>query len=133
MIAHLLYDQEGWKVHAIVRKNSLNLPLLEHLRSLSSGRLALHYGDVTDTFFVFSLIKLVAPDHIYNFAAQSHVGHSFVNPMVTYETNTKGLMIICESLLKLSKVDCKVFHASTSEMYGDQPIPVSDFSESSPF
>jgi GDPmannose 4,6-dehydratase len=57
MIAHLLYKQQGWQVHAIVRKNSLNLPLLEHLKQRASGRLQLHYGDVTDPFFVLSLVE----------------------------------------------------------------------------
>jgi GDPmannose 4,6-dehydratase len=56
-------------VHAIVRKNSLNLPLLDHLKSRSNGRLVLHYGDVTDAFFVFGIIRLIEPDHVYNFAA----------------------------------------------------------------
>jgi GDPmannose 4,6-dehydratase len=69
MTAHLLFEQVGWRVHAIVRKNSLNLPLLDYLKSRSNGRLVLHYGDVTDAFFVFGIIRLIKPDHVYNFAA----------------------------------------------------------------
>lgn len=84
-----------------MRKNSLNLALLEHVKQRSNGRLVLHFGDVTDTFFVQSLIESNKPDHIYNFAAQSHVAHSFANPASTFEINTKGLMIICETIVKL--------------------------------
>jgi len=84
-----------------VRKNSLNLPLLEHIRQRANGRLVLHFGDVTDPFFVYSLIKSTVPHHIYNFAAQSHVAHSFANPATTFGTNTKSLMIICETIVKL--------------------------------
>jgi len=101
MTAHLLFRQTGWKVHAIVRKNSLYLPLLEHMRLSVDGKLHLHYGDITDAFFVLNLLSTVRPSHVYNFAAQSHVAHSFVTPVTTFDTNTHGLMTICESLIKL--------------------------------
>jgi len=49
-----------------------------------AGRLYLHYGDTTDSLFMFQLIQSLNPNEIYNFAAQSHVHHSFQTPISTY-------------------------------------------------
>mmetsp|Transcript_23273 Transcript_23273/g.31074 ORF Transcript_23273/g.31074 Transcript_23273/m.31074 type:complete len:201 (-) Transcript_23273:548-1150(-) len=121
MAAQLLFKQNDsvtYNVHGICRKNSINLPLLKSL-ALSTSRLVLHFGDVTDPLFMLNLIKRTEPDEIYNFAAQSQVAHSFLAANSTFETNTKSVWHICESLLTLGLVSkTKVFHASTSEMYG---------------
>ena len=85
-----------------------------------STRLILHYGDVTDPFFMLNLLKETAPDEVYNLAAMSQVGHSFGAALSTFDINTKSVWLICESLRTLGLQDkTKVFHASTSEMYGD--------------
>lgn len=68
MVAHLL--EKCWKVHAVVRKNSINLPLLDHLQTrVGPSRLVLHFGCVTDPFFVFGVINESRPEWIFNFAA----------------------------------------------------------------
>jgi GDP-D-mannose dehydratase len=48
------------------------------------------------------------PDIIYNFAAQSHVQHSFNAFESTFDTNTKGLLNICQSLLFLKLTETKI-------------------------
>ena len=83
------------------------------------GRLILHFGDVTDAFFILNLMAKTRPHEVYNFAAQSQVAHSFDTSMSTFETNTKSVWHICEAILTLGLTEqTRVFHASTSEMFG---------------
>ena len=80
----------------------------------------MHYGDVLDPFFILNLMKQFQPDEVYNFAAQSHVAHSFNGSISTFEVNTRSIWLICESIRTLGlEKKTSVFHASTSEMYGD--------------
>jgi len=51
---------------------------------------------------------------IYNLAAQSHVG---THDRMTFELNTMGLLNILESVKELG-TKCKVFQASSSEIFG---------------
>jgi GDPmannose 4,6-dehydratase len=63
----------------------------------------------------------VRPDEIYNLAAQTHVQHSFYMPSHTFDVNFKGLLNLCESVLRLGLAkSTRIFHASTSEMFGQR-------------
>jgi len=52
-----------------------------------SGRLFLHYGDMTDSSNLIHIVEQVQPDEIYNLAAQSNVKVSFEAPEYTANTN----------------------------------------------
>lgn len=69
---------------------------------------------------------------VYNLAAQSDVGVSFKCPSMTIETNFIGTLNILETIKQLNLVNkCKLYHASTSEMFGKvQAVPQT---ESTPF
>ena len=60
----------------------------------------LHYGDLTDTNSINTIIKK-KPDEIYNLAAQSHVGISFKMPEYTTDVNSLGTLRILESIKSL--------------------------------
>ena len=72
------------------------------MKRVSNGRLILHFGDVTDAFFMLNLIKRASPDEVYNFAAQSQVAHSFNAVTSTFETNTLSVWHICEAIMALN-------------------------------
>ena len=61
----------------------------------------LHYGDLTDTNSINTLIKNILPDEIYNLAAQSHVGISFKMPEYTTDVNSLGTLRILETIRSL--------------------------------
>ena len=69
---------------------------------------------------------------VYNLAAQSDVGVSFKCPSMTIETNFMGTLNILETIKQLNLTKkCKIYHASTSEMFGKvQAIPQT---ETTPF
>ena len=90
----------------------------------------LHYGDITDSTNVISLIQRIRPDEIYNLAAQSHVKVSFDIPEYTANVDALGTLRILEAVHLLG-LNTKIYQASTSELYGlVQEIPQS---ETTPF
>jgi GDPmannose 4,6-dehydratase len=125
--------EKGYEVHGIIRRSSsFNTERIEHLyideliQDLQSKRkLQLHYGDMTDSSNLIRLIQSIKPTEIYNLAAQSHVKVSFEVPEYTAETDGIGTLRILEAIriCGLEKT-CKIYQASTSELYGKvQEVP----------
>lgn len=116
--------EKGYEVHGVKRRSSsLNTQRLDHLyKDLHERNVSfiLHYGDVTDSNSVTSLINEVKPDEIYNLAAQSHVRLSFDIPEYTAQTDAVGTLRILEAIRFLGlKEKTKFYQASTSELYGE--------------
>jgi GDPmannose 4,6-dehydratase len=125
--------KKNYEVHGIIRRSSsFNTSRIEHLyieellEDLKSKRkINLHYGDMTDSTNLIRLIQKIKPSEIYNLAAQSHVKVSFDLPEYTTETDALGTLRILEAvrITGLEKT-CKIYQASTSELYGRvQEIP----------
>ena len=114
---------KGYEVHGIKRKSSVfNTSRIDHMfqdRHVSKKKLFLHYGDLTDSMSILSIVKKIQPDEIYNLAAQSHVKTSFENPLYTSNVNALGTLRLLEAIriLKLNK-KTKFYQASTSELFG---------------
>lgn len=117
-LAELLIEK-GYEVHGLVRYSSVkNTERIEHL--LKENKIVLHYGDLTDSMNIFEVIKKINPDEIYNLAAQSHVGISFEVPEYTANVDALGILRILEAVRKLNiEKKCKIYQASTSELYGN--------------
>jgi len=127
-LAELLLEK-GYEVHGIKRRASLfNTDRVDHLYEdphESDRRFVLHYGDLTDSSSLISIVQHVQPDEIYNLAAQSHVAVSFDQPEYTANTDGLGTLRILEAIriLGLTK-KTRFYQASTSELYGlVQEIP----------
>jgi GDPmannose 4,6-dehydratase len=121
-LAEFLIDK-GYEVHGLRRRVSIfNTQRIDHLYEDPHNKdvnLFLHYGDLTDTASVTSIINKVKPNEIYNLAAQSHVGVSFEQPEYTANVDAVGTLRILEAIRVLNLVDyTKVYQASTSELYG---------------
>ena len=127
-LAELLLEK-GYEVHGIVRRASIsNTARIDHLM----GRLMLHDGDLTDSSGLIRIVGEVRPDEIYNLAAQSHVQVSFDAPEYSGDVDALGVLRILEAVrvCGLAKT-CRVYQASTSELYGKvEEIPQR---ESTPF
>ncbi len=127
-LAELLIEKK-YEVHGVKRRSSsFNTGRIDHLYQDpydKNRRFFLHYGDVTDSFSVSSLINKIKPDEIYNLAAQSHVAVSFEVPEYTANADAIGALRILESIRsnKLEK-KTKFYQAGTSEMFGKvQTVP----------
>ena len=121
--------KKNYQVHGVKRRaSSLNTSRVDHIYQephKQNRNFFLHYGDVTDSFSVSSIIKKIQPDEIYNLAAQSHVAVSFEVPEYTANADAIGCLRILESIRsnKLEK-KTKFYQAGTSEMFGKvQTVP----------
>ncbi len=121
-LAELLLEK-GYEVHGIIRpSSSIRTWRIDHLfinREIFGKKLFLHYGDLTDSVGLTNLIHKIAPDEIYNLAAQSHVKISFEIPEVTAQTDALGTLKLLEAVRSLDlSGKTKIYQASTSELYG---------------
>lgn len=124
-LAELLLSK-GYEVHGIVRRSSSpNTQRIKHLitdESLMDSKLFLHYGDLSDSSRMMALVELVAPDEVYNLAAQSHVRVSFDEPELTGSTTGLGSIRLLEAI-RVSGSNARFYQASSSEMFGASPPP----------
>ena len=127
-LAELLLSK-GYEVHGIKRRSSLfNTQRVDHLYSDPHDKgknFKLHYGDLTDSVNIIRIISEVQPDEIYNLGAMSHVHVSFSAPEYTANADGIGALRIVEAVRLLNMTDrCRIYQASTSELYGlVQEIP----------
>lgn len=73
-------------------------------------------GDIADLTVVSELVKEV--DAVINFAANSHVDRSIVNPSLFFRSNTEGVLVLLEAI-RLANRDVRLIQVSTDEVYGD--------------
>ena len=115
--------KKNYVVHGIKRKSSsFNTDRIDKifLDAKHKNNFFLHYGDLTDSNSIMSIIKETKPDEIYNLAAQSHVGVSFVLPEYTTNVNSLGTLRILEAIKNLGmEKKTKFYQASTSELFGE--------------
>ena len=124
-LTELLLDK-GYEVHGIIRRASnFNTQRIDHLienPEIYNHKLFLHYGDMTDGSRLVTLIAKLAPDEVYNLAAQSHVRVSFDEPEYTGDTVGLGTTRLLEAI-RITGVGSKFYQASSSEMFGATPPP----------
>ena len=127
-LAELLLEK-GYLVHGIIRRSSLiNTHRIDHIYP----RLHLHYGDMIDAGNLMSLIQTIKPREIYNLGAQSHVKVSFELPEYTGQVDALGTLRILEAI-RLLEHECRLYQASTSELYGKVADPGRPQNETTPF
>ncbi len=121
-LAEFLLDK-GYTVHGIKRRaSSFNTQRVDHIYQdphVSSPRLQLHYGDLSDTSNLVRIIQETRPDEVYNLGAQSHVAVSFESPEYTADVDAMGTLRILEAIRILGmEKKTRFYQASTSELYG---------------
>ncbi len=119
-LAELLLEK-GYEVHGIIRRAStFNTQRIDHIYQdphVRDQRLFLYYGDMVDGSNIARLVEQIAPDEVYNLAAQSHVHVSFEQPVYTANVDGLGTLRLLEAIRE-SHVRTRFYQASTSEMFG---------------
>jgi GDPmannose 4,6-dehydratase len=134
-LAKLLIDK-GYIVHGVKRRSSsFNTSRIDHLYQEPQVKIRnfiLHYGDITDSLSVSTMIKDIKPNEVYNLAAQSHVAVSFEVPEYTANADAVGALRILEAIkFHGFQKKTKFYQAGTSEMFGKvQQVPQT---ENTPF
>ena len=120
--------EKGYTVHGIIRRSSsFNTGRIDHIYNNPEYRgkkFFLHHGDVVDTSNLNRILEKIAPDEIYNLAAQSHVKVSFDVPDYTAQVDALGTLRFLDAMRETGLSKTRFYQASTSELYGKvQAIP----------
>ncbi|WP_206426432.1 GDP-mannose 4,6-dehydratase [Bacillus sp. PK3-056] len=114
-LAQLLLNK-GYKVFGLLARRSTDtLWRLEYLQI--KEEVVLVDGDMTDLSSLIRALQLAKPDEVYNLAAQSFVGTSWEQPVLTGNITGIGTVNILEAI-RLTNPGIKFYQASTSEMFG---------------
>jgi dTDP-glucose 4,6-dehydratase len=103
---------------------------LENLAPVAENpRYSFVRGDICDTTLVYATIREHNIDTIVNFAAETHVDRSILDPSAFVQTDVYGVYVLCEATKELGLH--RLHHVSTDEVYG--PIPSGKFKEDDRF
>ena len=110
--------EKGYDVHGTIRRSSVDFrERIAHLEGKPNFHL--HYADLGDSMSILQVVSKVRPTEIYNLAAQSHVQVSFDSPEFTADVDATGVLRVLEAVrLCRLKDTCRIYQASTSELYG---------------
>lgn len=127
-----LLASKGYEVHGLIRQSTQFTPdRWGHLKgAMLSKKLEVHHGDLMDASGMRVILETIQPDEVYNLAAQSHVGISFEQPVNTSEVTALGTLYLLDAI-KRSKLNCKFYQASSSEMFGK--VKLTPQNEETPF
>ena len=110
--------EKGYDVHGTIRRSSVDFrERIAHLEGKPNFHL--HYADLSDSMSILQVVSKVRPTEIYNLAAQSHVQVSFDSPEFTANVDATGVLRVLEAVRLCGLKDtCRIYQASTSELYG---------------
>ena len=112
-LAELLLEK-GYEVYGMVRRTSHHsFERIEHLLD----RVKIVTADLLDQHSLTVVMQEVAPDEVYNLAAQSYVPTSWTQPVLTGEFTALGVTRILEAI-RLVRPAARFYQASSSEMFG---------------
>jgi GDPmannose 4,6-dehydratase len=127
-LAQLLLNK-GYAVSGILPRRSSDT--LWRLRELGIERdVALLDGDVADLGALLRALRESKAGEVYNLAAQSFVGTSWKQPLLTAQVTALGAAKVLEAV-RLTDPGIRFYQASTSEMFGLAQAERQD--ESTPF
>ncbi|MCI0710007.1 MAG: GDP-mannose 4,6-dehydratase [Chloroflexi bacterium] len=112
-LADLLLEQ-GYEVFGVVRRTStLNFGRISHIQD----KVNLISGDMMDQTSLQHALRESEPDEVYNLAAQSFVGTSWEQPVLTGDVTAIGVTRILDAIRHVNP-DIRFYQASSSEMFG---------------
>lgn len=112
-LAELLLGK-NYEVYGLVRR--LSTPNNARISEIID-KVNLVEGDLTDQSSLNSLLREVQPDEVYNLAAQSFVGTSWNQPVLTGDVTGMGVVRLLEAVRYFAK-NVRIYQASSSEMFG---------------
>lgn len=114
-LSKLLLDK-GYAVYGLLARRSTDT--LWRLRELGVDKqVQLIDGDIADLSSLIRALQISAASEVYNLAAQSFVGSSWQQPVLTAQLDGVGVINILEAV-RIVRPDARFYQASTSEMFG---------------
>lgn len=121
--------QKGYQVYGILARRSSDT--LWRLRELGiENEVRLIDGDLTDLSSLIRALEGSRATEVYNLGAQSFVGSSWQQPLLTAQVDGVGALNVLEAVRIVNR-DARFYQASTSEMFGLIQAEMQD--ETTPF
>jgi GDPmannose 4,6-dehydratase len=120
--------QDGWYLIELLL--SRGYEVFAHSRqpadpALHGGKVVWYIGHLTEGNFLEQMLTAVNPHEIYNLAAVSRPALSWSIAVETALLNALVPQRICE-FIRREQPTCRLFQASSSEIYGDTPSQLQD-------
>jgi GDPmannose 4,6-dehydratase len=112
-LAELLLEK-GYRVVGMTRRSSTDA--MERVAHILD-RIEIVQGDLLDQASIVAALQDVAPDEVYNLAAQSFVPTSWNQPVLTGEFTGLGVTRMLEAIRQVDP-SIRFYQASSSEMFG---------------
>jgi GDPmannose 4,6-dehydratase len=106
--------EKGYKVYALRRRTSI--PILDNIAHIQN-EIEFIDGDLLDLGSLIRAIQIARPHEVYNLAAQSFVGSSWDQPILTGQVTALGVANMLEAV-RIAEPGAKFYQASSSEMFG---------------
>lgn len=120
---------KGYEVYGVLARRSTDT--LWRLRELGiADDVRLLDGDLTDLSSMIRAMQTSAAEEVYNLGAQSFVGSSWQQPILTAQVDGVGALNVLEAV-RIANPQAHFYQASTSEMFG--LIQAERQSETTPF
>jgi GDPmannose 4,6-dehydratase len=124
--------EKGYHVLGISRRKSVE-PGISNIKSIMQNQnFTFIEGDLSDATFISRILHQVKPHEFYNLGANSHVGLSFKEPIVTFKINAEAVIMHLELIRQISPYT-RYYQASTSELFGGINMPIGGYTEYSKF
>ncbi len=127
-LAKLLLDK-GYKVYGLIARRATATTWRLGWLGIES-EVEMISGDLTDVSSLIRLIRMAKPVEVYNLGAQSFVGASWQQPILTAQTTGLGVLHVLEAI-RQTDPSIHFYQASSSEMFGQIREPVQ--CETTPF
>jgi GDPmannose 4,6-dehydratase len=114
-LGKLLLDK-GYRVHGAYKRSSNAATGRLHELGIEE-QIELVSMDLLELSNILRVIQVLQPDEVYNLGAQSFVGLSFEQPLLTSDIDALGAMRVLEAI-RVASPRSRFYQASTSEMFG---------------
>jgi GDPmannose 4,6-dehydratase len=110
--------EKGYRVVGLLRRSASAEVIGERLRWLGIDRdVEMRDGDLLDLSSIVRVVSDIAPEEIYNLAAQSFVATSWHQPLLTGTVSGMGAVAVLEAV-RMAHPGTRFYQASSSEMFG---------------
>ena len=124
--------EKGYSVIGIALRHSASRTYLNIEKIIGTDRFKLVEGNICDQTLISRVLHDHRPHEWYNIAGMSHVGHSFREPLTTFDINARSVIGQLEAIKQISP-HTRFYQASTSELFGGLACPESGYTEDSSF
>lgn len=121
--------KQGMRVVGVSRSSNPNLDT--HRRLSIDGEIEITTADISDFREILELLGRHQPAEIYNLAAQSSVGLSFLQPVDTFNSIINGTINLLE-VARFAAFEGRLYFAGSSEIFGNTDEPANTSSRRNP-